>query len=277
MFHDNGRYGLRDLLKVDLAIAMVFFRKSTIIMLLVIPTLLLQLIVRNAQVQSLCSLVISVVFMLSLIFFSIGAFKFYHQLIFKSPEYMESVKGFPKLHLTLSKVIISSGWLLLLFLMMVLGIKANLSIGEGFLVDPFGSEALENPLNVLRQYFGEGLSGVVSFLILYFQGLTFLVTVYLGCTLSHLKSFQTYKTLAGIFFIIFITFAEKEILLFLKRWIVSSSGGIENILSMSFTSSLTILFGIEVLLMLVSVVIKIYFIKAMLDKNVFQLSIEGRG
>lgn len=245
--------------------AKLFFRPFYVLLPLCL-FLMVEALFKNTGTIGLVSISMPLLILTAMGFLVVAIFKLYHHYIFKHADYMTSFHLKAPYQLVLSKLALSSLWLAAFYCVCTIYIKVHLLIaGDALLA---GAGMLQDPIQILEQAFGTGLMGIFSILTMLIQSIALISTLYLACTLSHLKFFETYKTLAGIFALVAIFFAEGQLMASCRILVVNGIGGVENILTLPLLSSMTVFFSIELFLTLLFIAIKTYFTCVFLLKRI---------
>lgn len=253
------------IMQIDFLKSLNLFIRAFYVLFLIFPLLLLETIFKSTGLNTFVSIALPIVVAISGALLFVAIFKLYHHYIFKNPEYLREVVVHKILNLVVSKIVLASLWLTTFLTICTICIKVHSLVDTS--LAGLSSGALQDPTTILIAAMGSGLAGWFSVATILIQGVSAIPLLYLACTISHLRPFDSYKALAGIFFLVTLFAVENQMISYGRIISINFLGGIEKFLSMELIKSLSVFFAIEVLLTAIFIAINVYFTCVLLRKS----------
>lgn len=233
---------------IDFRRSFKMFFKAAAITALAIPAAIIAGFAGGADFSDSRLAIASIPAFVGVIMYIVACFKLYHRYIFVEEDYMAQYSNISWEKLLLSKVAVGVIWLAALGSIMIFACG-----------------------NAAWRILGQGTIGMISALSLLFQGALMLTILYLAATASHVKMFNTYKTLAGIFVLVATYALESDLILRMKILGSGLYGGIEKMFSGGILEVSAKDFSLEfvstLLLISVNLIVTTYLLKYKLHNS----------
>lgn len=228
--------------------------------------LAVELCVRQSSVASAVTGIIVLSIMVSAVFYSWAMFKSFHYRIFYGEEREENCAYFSWKFL-LSRMGEAVLWLLALIVV----IAAILFLHAGILgrmpKEVLEAEAVQTGIRFISENLGTGIFLAFSIISLLFQAIVLISITYTAAAASHLRYFERYKTLAGIFVFVLLYFFENDFSGALKKIMISGIGGIEKVMSQDVNGAIVAITGVELAACLIVTAINLLMTRYFLKKT----------
>lgn len=242
-----------------------WFLRPFYFMAIVPPALALEFLVKSSAAAAAASALIVICLMVSAVVYSWAMFKSFHHGLYCDIDYCRSLQGVSAASFVFIKLASAILWLFVFAMAAAMILFLHSSLLSRLPQDVTESEIVQLGMNFVSETFGTGTYLVFSALSLFLQAIVLVTITYVAATVSHLSFCSSYKPLAGLFVLVLLYFFENDFATVLKRLLMKSIGGVEDLVSQNLKSALGAITGIEFIayaaIILINIGITCYFLK----------------
>lgn len=241
-----------------------WFMRMFYVMAAVPVALIVEVVAESSITASAASAVLMVSIMAAILTYCWAMFKSFHSGVYSQADGLCALER-SSCRFVVAKLASAAAWFIVLFLAVAVVLFMHITILERMPEAAAKSDLAQLVMTSINDSFGRGVFRVFSAASLLFQAVVLVSITYAAAVVSHLKVFERYKALAGIFVFVLFYFFENDFAGTLKRMIARGFGGIEELMSINVKGAVGILTGIEFFVYLaitaINIAITCYFLK----------------